>query len=362
MGAKKKIFEISKTQNKCMQSISVVGGGLSGLLFSYWLKKNNSTDTKIKIYEKNNEIKLACAEGLTNLRVQIKRLKREKLLNQNIRNEINRAIFSVDGEEYRFNFKNEFYIIDRKKLQQNLKSWLEKRVRFQQKKVRDFSEINNGFLVDATGSKENYKTALFSVNEIDGIKKQKTAYFDFRKDLDGYRWFFPHNKEKANIGVVRDGAQKNDLERWEKELKKKGISFKTQIEIGAGSLDCDYIKSNRRLLDKNKRLAKIGDTAGLMDPLFGEGINGAISSAYTLARSISNKKIERYPRIIKKENYRHLKRLNKLSKIQKNNFNKFKNIIRSLNNTNGFKITRPSQLIRNYPIKTLKLLKNMYIT
>lgn len=344
-----------------MESISVVGGGLSGLLFGYWVNKN-SPHLEINIYEKNRSSKVDCAEGLTNLRGQLTRLKKEGMIGKYERNSIKKANFKINDSSHFCRFNEDFYIIDREEWQKDLEKKLKQNdVVFRYEKISSFDELGSDFVVDASGAKQNYKSAIYAVYETKGIEKPNQVVFEFKREMNGYCWLFPKSQEKANIGVLDNNPKKKHLRKWKSKLEEQGLEFEKRIKMGGGSLDPSYIKSDIKLLDLNKNIAKIGDAAGLADPFFGEGIEGVVSSSYNLAKCISDNKIEEYPKKIKKENQSYLKKSNKMDEVQRNDFDRFKKSIKSIDGLKASVLTDEIKLLLNHPIKAFSLIKNLYI-
>jgi geranylgeranyl reductase family protein len=107
---------------------------------------------------------------------------------------------------------------------------------------------------------------------------QEHIDIQFLDRLEGYIWVFPRNGH-LSAGICGRGATAQELRlRLERYLDEKGINWK-QGQLYAHmlpSLSRPSWKSNRMA---GKRWMAVGDSAGLVDPITGEGIYYAIRSA-----------------------------------------------------------------------------------
>ena len=91
----------------------------------------------------------------------------------------------------------------------------------------------------------------------------------------GYGWIFP-KKETLTIGFGGNYDKNlNYHKEFEKFLSKLGINFDKKEFRGAMLPFGDYVKNP---IDKSKNLLLVGDAAGLVDPITGEGIYFAMLS------------------------------------------------------------------------------------
>ena len=91
----------------------------------------------------------------------------------------------------------------------------------------------------------------------------------------GYGWIFP-KKETLTVGF--GGSYNKDINyhsEFEKFLKKLGIDYDRNDFRGAMLPFGEYVKNP---INKNKNLLLVGDAAGLVDPITGEGIYFSILS------------------------------------------------------------------------------------
>ena len=101
----------------------------------------------------------------------------------------------------------------------------------------------------------------------------------------GYGWIFP-KKETLTVGFGADYDRKiNYHDEFDKFLKKLGIDCDRNLYKGAMLPFGKYIKVP---INKEKNLLLVGDAAGLVDPITGEGIYFAMLSGIKASNSIIN--------------------------------------------------------------------------
>jgi menaquinone-9 beta-reductase len=119
--------------------------------------------------------------------------------------------------------------------------------------------------------------------KVDGLSNQADLHFD-AESFPGYCWLFPTGKNEANVGVgvvldtIPTGSRLdellNDLIRNNKALNKRLKNAKLVGRIGGWPLTT--YNPNKPLIDN--RVILVGDAAGLVNPLNGEGIQNALLS------------------------------------------------------------------------------------
>lgn len=124
----------------------------------------------------------------------------------------------------------------------------------------------------------------------------QTALFEFGAFRYGYLWVFPKREHlSVGIGSFRKGKEKlRDILR--QEMAKFGISL-DGVELHGHPLPI-YIRSERL---HTARSLLVGDAAGLMDPLSGEGIRYAIKSARLAAEVIVRGELNKYTEWVQRE-------------------------------------------------------------
>jgi menaquinone-9 beta-reductase len=141
---------------------------------------------------------------------------------------------------------------------------------------------------------ENKIVAVRAYFENVNCKSQQAELFFSSKSFPGYYWFFPVSPTTANVGV---GMMLENFPKEEISLKKLLLdiiendeSFKSKI--GDGKLEGKIVGFPLSIYDPNETIVKdrlllIGDAAGLVNPINGEGIQHAIQSGRWAAESIA---------------------------------------------------------------------------
>ncbi len=111
-----------------------------------------------------------------------------------------------------------------------------------------------------------------------------SADFDFLGAPHGYGWVFP-KKDHLSVGVLSVSKKVKNLQEYLKTyLKAKGMDGVERIAPPAMRL-IPYGPGKRRLY-ANARGLLVGDAAGVVDPVTGEGIYYAVRSAQLACRAI----------------------------------------------------------------------------
>jgi menaquinone-9 beta-reductase len=141
---------------------------------------------------------------------------------------------------------------------------------------------------------ENKIVAVRAYFENINCESQQAELFFSSKSFPGYYWFFPVSQTKANVGV---GMMLENFPKGEFSLKhllleiiENDVSFKSRI--GNGKLADKIVGFPLSIYNPNApivkdRLLLIGDAAGLVNPINGEGIQHAIQSGRWAAESIT---------------------------------------------------------------------------
>jgi geranylgeranyl reductase family protein len=122
------------------------------------------------------------------------------------------------------------------------------------------------------------------------------ALFEFGALKSGYLWVFP-KREHLSVGIGafrKNKAKLRDV--LGQEMAKFGVSL-DGITLHGHPLPI-YTRSERL---NTARSLLIGDAAGLMDPLSGEGIRYAIKSAHLAAEAIIQGELDKYTAWVQRE-------------------------------------------------------------
>ena len=151
--------------------------------------------------------------------------------------------------------------------------------------------------------------------DVEGPANQADLHFN-KESFPGYCWLFPTGKNQANVGVgvvldtIPTGNRLkellNHLIKNNPALHKRLNHAKLVGQIGGWPLTT--YNANQQLVDNNVML--VGDAAGLVNPLNGEGIQYALLSGRWAAKvaisclstnDFSKEALSAYPHIVKKE-------------------------------------------------------------
>lgn len=125
---------------------------------------------------------------------------------------------------------------------------------------------------------------------------EDTALFLFGTPMNGYVWIFPKD-EHLSVGIGTFGRRAPDLR----------AMLKAQMESLDVPLDGVRLRghplpihSSREPLQRGRALL-VGDAAGLVDPLLGEGIRHAVDSGRLAAEAIVSGRVTDYSRTVHQE-------------------------------------------------------------
>ena len=112
-------------------------------------------------------------------------------------------------------------------------------------------------------------------------KKLEELVIEFSDDFKGYNWIIP-GKEETCIGTGDISMNTEISEEFERITKK--------YDIVAESKRGAFLPTGDDILLKENNVFFIGDAAGLISPITGEGIYSALASAKILANCINERK------------------------------------------------------------------------
>ena len=151
----------------------------------------------------------------------------------------------------------------------------------------DRGEFGCDFLVGADGVLSKVRRSFYKKQNIinaiqftyNGIEQ---STFDMINDKsisnDYYAWFIPVD---GNVLIGADVASKDKL------IKYVNIHYSSSTIINTEYMPITKIQSIEEVITGDDRLLLVGEAAGMVQPTFGAGINFAISSAISAAKSIN---------------------------------------------------------------------------
>lgn len=295
-----------------MKRIAVIGASLAGLEFSNALAGlDQGNSFEIYVFEEHQTVglPLQCAEGLIRfydipppdptIVVAEMETVAVRFLNDEF-HVLDSVAIPCSGEAW---------LIDRPRAEQMLAdSCVERGVRLrlgERVLLPDVASAHD-FVVDASGWSSAYGAHLRQDAQaasvgIGGVIRadleafERTFTIDFSPGLSGYFWIFPRGGGLANVGVGwhTSGPKVVNAKSLLHDYLDKMFENWQMERVVSGCLGTRLAST---LYDPELRTALIGDAAGLVNPLMGEGMSGAILSASILARCLHEGQIEEYPK------------------------------------------------------------------
>lgn len=164
-----------------------------------------------------------------------------------------------------------------------------------------------GFLSQALGfeSRPQFLGATLEITTDVDSDRLHTAQFDFGSLKNGYIWCFPKsNGYSLSAGYIRERKGKAE------ELKKQLTNYAAKFNIDTSNSQYSEYPMNLWLEDRplhTRNALLVGEAAGIVDPLTGEGIRPAIFTGVRAAEAIHNalnndrSALETYTKIIQTE-------------------------------------------------------------
>lgn len=129
-----------------------------------------------------------------------------------------------------------------------------------------------------------------------------SIHISFLRGLEGYIWLFPRRDHfSAGICGKMSATPTRQLRRMLEEfLAQRGLEV-GQAEFYSHVLPAPRASTFRQLQLQGEGWARVGDAAGLVDPITGEGLYYALLSAELLAEALVKAEPERYSRAVRGE-------------------------------------------------------------
>lgn len=324
------------------RDIVIIGGGPSGAYCAVELGKRGISSTIINQWNKREK---PCGGGITSLAMEkfpfIKKIYPHSKITKVYK------IILMDNREKIFRGKKRFNIsrriLDKRIINMALKKGAEiineKVIDLEYQKSHwkiktDKRYISTRILVGADGINSIVRAkTIGSINienlgiacgyTVKGLEKEDIT-IKFVNGLKGYIWLFPR-KFYSSIGI---GSQFSDEDKRDQIQNMKHIldnfankSNFPKIQIIRKSNYCakfpfatDYRFFDKKCVSAKQNWILIGDAAGHVDPIFGEGILYALWSGKIAAKAIATEDVGWYQKKWQKEYGNHLKKQCKLKK------------------------------------------------
>jgi len=265
-----------------MKDIAVIGAGPAGAAFALYYKMES--ENKVYIYERDPYYRKPCGE------VIIASLLNESEIIPPILNEIKNFDVRVKRETV---FQKEFsrpiwYVIDKAKWIINMRNKAEKegaKIIYSNAFPKELTKKHD-IIIDARGPfspnslpKITITRAIVESNE----HNDDSVILDFDPEKMGMLWIFPSGKNKLNIGLAY-ASIRNPLDLLKKTLEELNLSKKIF------RIDTTIITVSKPDFTINEKTYRIGEAAGLVHPLSGEGIRPSFLHGKCLGIELAKEK------------------------------------------------------------------------
>lgn len=271
--------------------ILIIGGGPAGLSAAYNAAKQGH---EVVLFEQNSDFgEKPCAEALP--RVGLRYVDKLLCADDFVETKYKGLVFSYQNKVFsRFEARDYIgYIIDKKKFLQSIadgaeklgvkihKPWTVEAVDPQKASLKAKGEIFSGDLVvcaDGANSlahshlpqlKKKAAPCLQYKCKIDGDLENDLLHIEFFDN--GYLWVFFKNEDFANVGIIRTSEKQVPMRRLLESYAKKVGAKPVEPLKGAIVPIGGPLKSF-----SNGKLVMVGDAAGHVNPISGEGIHFAL--------------------------------------------------------------------------------------
>jgi flavin-dependent dehydrogenase len=272
--------------------VDVIGGGPSGATAAIFLARNG---IDVTLYEKELRKEKTCGGG-----VRYRAFKDFKDILEGLDFYKCRSLtFDFGKDKFDVDFKGPSVAIGRRSaLDGRLRRVArDEGVKIVKKKVIKLPK--DGVVVDARGFKRSERNAIVvrAYSKCEPKRYNKMLFkIDFKKLGIGYYWIFPMKGGIVNVGLgeFSGSFQSHPFILLKEFCKENGLK---PYGMAASPVNVDGRIEN--LVSDN--VIRVGESAGLVDPVTAEGIYQAMTSGRIAAECIAKDKIDDYERRVKKE-------------------------------------------------------------
>ena len=258
--------------------IVVLGGGVSGAAFALAASEVNGLE--ITVLEIHQEYRKPCGEAVP---VEVERASPVEL---RVLSEIKKFEFRVRGETIaQVSFRKPvWYTIDKKAW---VDSMLAEAARKGVRVLRGTYSLSLGAktaeaIVDARGpfASNGLKKLHIARAIVKAEWDEELAVLDYDPVSIGFTWIFPYGRGRVNAGVSKLGVKNPQ------RLLPKLLHERLKVE-GVDDLRTSLITVDKPALSVSGKLFPIGEAAGLVHALSGEGIRPSLYHALSFARGLA---------------------------------------------------------------------------
>ena len=292
----------------------IIGAGPAGLMAGRYLKD-------YLILEKEKEIgrPIQCGEAISRAALERHKINYDPAW---ISAHISHVwVIAPSGKKIKVSGKETGYILDRSLFEKSLAEQFKSKIKLNSKVIDIEKErglwkvktekgeiFQSEYLIGADGPLSVVRQKVFNqkLNVLPAldylVKLEKSIdnstmrmYFDKEKFPSGYAWIFPKSKNTANIGLGGLTKLKERFEDFLERVVRTEFGNYKILENKSGTITWGGAKIT--LFEDNAFL--VGDAGGLVDPIFGGGIDNAMVSGKIAAQCVLKKTPHLYERKIK---------------------------------------------------------------
>jgi digeranylgeranylglycerophospholipid reductase len=149
---------------------------------------------------------------------------------------------------------------------------------------------------DTTGEYAGRMTALNAEVEGDFSALYPNSRILFENYL-GYAWAFPKSESRANVGIgwAQDNLPDDYYQSFVAACERNGWPVPDRSATNVYTIPRGPSLDPERTWDAERRVARVGDAAGVANRFTGKGISQAVESSYLLAELAAADRLDDYP-------------------------------------------------------------------
>ncbi|MEM0020688.1 MAG: NAD(P)/FAD-dependent oxidoreductase [Fervidicoccaceae archaeon] len=258
--------------------VRVLGGGPSGATFSIVYLREARSVPEVRVYDGDCPYRKPCGEAILSIGID------KYEVQPPVIEEIRDFYIYVDGKllvERHYNTPP-WFIVDKKLWIELMRNKIEKEGgKFSCARVRP-SSLNDDLIIDARGpfTEERKLRVPISRAIVDGKAPHEGVIMELDFKNVGFYWIFPSKGGKLNVGY--GSIQVKDPANYLLNYIGKKLTSQKIVEISSSIITLSGPSQTA-----NGKFFKIGEAAGMVFPLSGEGIRPSITHSREFARALA---------------------------------------------------------------------------